>query len=162
MIKRTQQILPAGKYLVGDLCYFLGHIANDDHWMEHINVVFDESYDANPGSESATTHLEWYGHLVATASTMYGDGLYRDLQGRTYPVDAGCIGCAPYEMLSPAVLKNIKNNVFNGDAAYVVDFPNDFHVTYNDGIIRFGDEIEIQTGDDEEDDWDDWEEEEDY
>lgn len=159
-ITRTTEQLPAGTYVVSDLCYILG--ANDTDWMAHVRAIFDDPiYARKPSRENATTHLNWNGKLVATASTAWGDGQYYDNYSRKYLVDSGSIGCAPIEMLKGQIVdgnKWLPEGYDSAEGCHVVKFSEPFVVTHNEGVIHFGDELEIDT-DPEEDDYD-WDEEE--
>ena len=131
--------MKAGKYYVGDLCYVLG-----DRWDEVCNLIIidhqclDGEFELSDGTRFAI-----YG-------TAYGDGVYGDQFGNTYPVDSGSIGCVLVSSISPGELDITLGNTY--------DFDYDFETTSTDGVIIIG-EIEIDTQGHEEDDDED---EEDY
>jgi len=141
----------AGKYWLGDPCY----VVKDEDW----NVVGEETgwFGSDSHNEKSKDYngLFYYGGMKCFAnSTRYGDGVFTDNENREYGVDAGLLGILPLE-------------ICNGDlrGGNVVEFENDFVVTWNEGHFEFGDVV-IETGDDEdsenEDDyWDDQEEDED-
>lgn len=115
----------AGKYYVGDLCYAV----SDENWDQ---LLDDTDY-------LEADNMTYKGVPIWAHGTAYGDGGYKDLQGREYTVDAGIIGVMPYE-------------VVDGDSitgGQVIDFPNDFSVSYRNGKFLIGD-IVINTADEEE------------
>lgn len=136
--------LPAGTYYVGDLCY----VIEDDEW----DGFCDRSF---PGfSEEVIGILETSeGVNYANFSTKYGDGGYRDAEGREYSVDSGCIGCIPVSAMSKD-----KSSEEIARLGNIISFDEEFEVGYDDetGVIRFG-EVEIMTGD-----YEDEEEEDEY
>ena len=73
--KATTDAMPAGRYWVGDLCYVL-HDAWESVWR------LPDGAHALPD-----------GRRIAVFSTIHGDGIYDDEQGREYAVDSGSIGC---------------------------------------------------------------------
>lgn len=111
-------MMPAGTYYVGDLCYVLG-----DSWDQvcAATIRHDECLDGE--------FVLPDGRRFAMYGTRWGDGEYRDAQGRRYGVDAGSIGCI------------LLSEVDEPDSAYlgqVIDFASDFDTSESDGIIRFG------------------------
>ena len=70
-------ILPAGNYVIGDLCY-------QDDWDDIISSV--KSFNEASGKTEDGRDF-WF------ASTKWGDGVYRDQYNQEYFVDAGIIGC---------------------------------------------------------------------
>jgi len=113
-------MMKAGTYYIGDLCYVM-----HDRWDEFCALtinghrVLDGEFNLKDGARFATFTTRW------------GDGTYRDEQGREYGVDAGLIGCICVEEISPSELKNIKDG-------HVVEFVQDFSTSSIGGIIRFG------------------------
>ena len=71
------------------------------------------------------------GRRFATFTTKWGDGTYKDEQGRSYGVDAGLIGCIAVEDITPSELENLKDG-------HVVEFVQDFSTFSAGGIIRIG------------------------
>ena len=82
-------MMPAGRYLVGDLCYCM-----HPQWNEVCDLLFAGRTDhgCNEGEFTLANGVKF-----AIYNTAYGDGYYPDQQGNTYPVDAGCIGCIRVE-----------------------------------------------------------------
>ncbi len=120
----------AGRYYVGDLCY----VINDEHWDE-----LGEKTNWFQDSDS----FEFKGKTVFIAGTAYGDGTYSDNCGLDYSVDAGVIGCIPYEII---------DNNFEGEGGQILDFEKNFIAYEEGGTFYFGNR-EIYTKDfDEEDD----------
>jgi len=75
--------VPAGTYVLGDPCYV---VPNDD-WEKLLQSC---DYFKRPVGISG-------GFEVLAFHTKYGDGVYRDQNGREFPVDAGLIGLVPVE-----------------------------------------------------------------
>ena len=131
--------MKAGKYYVGDLCYVLG-----DRWDEVCDLTIKDHQCLEGEFELKDgTRFAMYG-------TAYGDGVYRDQNGNSYPVDSGAIGCVLVDSITPSELDESLGNVF--------DFDDDFTTSADGGIIYIG-EIEIDTEgesspwDEEEDEW---------
>jgi len=131
-------ILLAGKYWIGDPCYVLGH----DHpelnfkWDEFCDYCFE---DDSPGRSNEGI-IDHQGIIFAHYGTACGDGQYYDQYGNGYGVDAGMIGCIPYDKISSI-----------GDAelnrlGHIHTFSYDFETSYHNGTIGFG-KIIIPTGD---------------
>ncbi len=117
-------IFKAGKYYIGDVCYVLPENEYD--------LMLEKSNYFN----LKTTHQwdgEYRGYPIFVASTSYGDGVYGDNYGRAYYVDAGIIGILPAEALVKSKSKIELGNL--------IDFENDFKVSYDDGIFLFGDVV---------------------
>lgn len=117
--------LPAGKYYVGDLCY----VMTDAEWEQFCaitikgNKVLDGEFQMPDGRRFAT-----YG-------TAWGDGLYKDWEGRSYCVDAGLIGCIKVEDIRAEKYDDIE------ELGNIIDFPVDFITTGGrdgNGTIQFG------------------------
>lgn len=119
--------LPAGKYWVGDCCYF---IDPDIDWSQE----FCEPFFNNEKGEPFLIR----GILVAASSTMYGDGSYTSNIDFEFGVDAGLIGVIPESLT--------KINPNSHLLGVLVDFKEDFTVSYEDGTIYIG-HIEIYTND---------------
>ncbi len=116
-------IFKAGKYYIGDICYVLPE-SDYDQMLEKSNYF-----------KIKTTHQwdgEYRGHPIFVASTSYGDGVYGDNYGRDYYVDAGIIGIVSVEALV------VKSKIELGN---LIEFENDFRVSYDDGIFLFGDVV---------------------
>ena len=114
-------VMPAGKYYIGDLCYVM-----HDVWDEFCDITIQETsvLDGVFALKSGVT--------FATFCTAWGDGGYRDMEGREYSVDAGLIGCIRVEDIGVSEQGNIR-------CGHVVEFTEDFGVDSHDGVIRFGD-----------------------
>lgn len=117
-------MLPAGKYYVGDLCYVMS-----PQWDEVCSTIFGDL------DSTGEFQLE-NGIRFASHSTYAGDGNYKDLSGREYPVDAGLIGCIR--------LEDINDKEADLEGGNIIDFPAPFETSYNDGLIVIG-HIEIDT-----------------
>ena len=112
--------MKAGKYYIGDLCYVM-HPEWDEFCSLTIsgNNVLDGEFNLKDGRRFATFTTKW------------GDGTYKDEQGRSYGVDAGLIGCIAVEDITPSELENLKDG-------HVVEFVQDFSTFSAGGIIRIG------------------------
>ena len=120
--------MPAGRYYVGDLCYVM-------------HSQWDEFCDKTIQGEvclSGLTVLD-NGVKLAHFKTLYGDGVYDDNQGNSYPVDAGLIGCVK--------VQDINDPDFSEEEYTIIDFPEEFECSEEDGIIYFG-HILINTDED--------------
>lgn len=128
--------MPAGRYYVGDLCYVM-----HDHWDEFCNLTLSEK---NPDQNKFSLKN---GVVFCSLDTAYGDGVYSDHEGRSYPVDAGLIGCIKVD--------NITDDKADLNLGNIIEFEQDFEC-YSDisGNLYFG-EVCIETGDEEDDDFDD-------
>jgi len=129
-------MMKAGRYYVGDLCYVM-----HDKWDDFCAVTIDgnEVLDGEMNLPS--------GVRFATFRTAFGDGEYRDEQGRSYGVDAGLIGCIRVEDIAEEELENL-------DLGHVIDFPENFQTYSANGVIVIG-HVRIDTNDcgyDDEDD----------
>lgn len=135
--KETEMILPAGKYVISDPCYVL----EDSHYHRLLKAT---DYFGGRGGIFKDTDSDLKFCVFGTA---YGDGTYFDNKGREYGVDAGCIGCIPYEMCDKSKI---------GQYSYVEGFVDDFEVRNlpsdraSHGNLFFG-SININTASEEED-----------
>jgi hypothetical protein len=113
-------MMKAGKYYIGDLCYVM-HPEWDEFCSLTINGhnVLDGEFNLKDGRRFATFTTKW------------GDGTYKDEQGRSYGVDAGLIGCIAVDDITPSELENLKDG-------HVVEFVQDFSTFSAGGIIRIG------------------------
>jgi len=129
-------MMKAGTYYVGDLCYVL-----HDVWNEVCDIIF-ASNDMCEGE-----HALKDGRKFAVYSTRWGDGTYKDEQGRKYPVDAGIIGC-----ILSADVKPMSDDWWTNDTDHgnVIEFTEDFYTSSYDGVLHFG-HVTIDTSNDE---WD--------
>lgn len=129
-------MMPAGTYYVGDLCY----VMDDTEWADFCKATI-HGHTVLDGERVMSD-----GRLFASYGTAYGDGVYRDEQGREYPVDAGLIGCIN--------VADIKQEIRKG-SGHLIDFHQGFGTGYSNGVIHFGN-IRIDTDpQDEDDDWED-------
>jgi hypothetical protein len=113
-------MMKSGQYYIGDLCYVL-----NDRWDEFcsLTIVGDRVLDGEFNLADGTR--------FATFTTRWGDGCYRDQQGREYGVDAGLIGCIAVEDIAATELANIKNG-------HIVEFVQPFSTWSAGGEIRIG------------------------
>ena len=113
----TRVTLPAGRYLIGDLCYLD---------QEDADELFA---DYQPGRVRTLHDGRKYVYL----DTAYGDGEYLDQAGRGYMVDSGTIGVIQFD------------GVASTGMGRTHDFPEPFEVYSEDGLLVFG-HVCIQTG----------------
>ena len=127
--------MPAGKYLVGDLCYVM-----HPEWDEVCGLLFADRTDhgCNEGEFTLAS-----GTRFAIYNTQHGDGTYLDEQKRAYPVDAGSIGCIRVEDVNDpeAWLEGMN----------IIEFAEPFE-TSTDGVTIYIGNVEVYTG------WEDAEE----
>ena len=116
-------MMPAGKYWIGDLCYVM-----HDEWSEFCDQL-------EPGE-----HTLKDGRRYAWCGTAHGDGCYPASDGSRLGVDAGLIGCI---LVKDIDLTNVANGLEDGT---IVEFTKPFELTYDDGTIRFGNELVVETG----------------
>ena len=92
-------------FYVGDCCYALDS-ETYDIWR---NLGFEKGTVAISGIEFFVDYTAW------------GDGEYKDDEGRTYPVDAGVLSVIPYELLEKQKYWQEEMTITNNnpeDAAY--------------------------------------------
>lgn len=143
--------MKAGTYYIGDPCYVLDE-QNGFDWME---VLEDTNYFGlfaskrnqvenkyNPKhlqhGEFVIVNKDSQKFEVCASTTAYGDGMYTDKTGNKYPVDAGMLGAVPIEAIDVTKV---------GASGHIVTFTRDWNISYDDGIITFGDKVEIDTDD---------------
>lgn len=137
------KILPAGTYYIGDPC--IPFTGDHDEWIQFLETF---GYFQNDGCYS--WHVGGYPTFqFACGGTKYGDGLYEDQLGRSYAVDAGMIACIPLDMAE--IVDRKREGKFRlTHLGQIVTFNKPFKVDIYEGNFQFGD-IEIETGDIEED-----------
>jgi len=140
-------MMPAGRYYIGDLCY----VMNDVEWDEFCGITIQQN-------ECVDGEFQFKdGRRFATYGTKWGDGEYRDQQGRRYSVDAGLIGCIRVEDIRANKYGDIES------LGSIVEFQADFFTAggrRDDGVIKFGDLVAIDTDPEECFDEEDYEESE--
>jgi len=107
--------LPAGRYLIGDLCY-----RDEDVWDQMISTK----------GMSGKVHSSYEGtdHSFVILNTKYGDGSYSDNNENVYYVDSGTIGIMSWD----------KGTSFNSPMARVFEFTESFQVYNDKGKLHFG------------------------
>ena len=110
-------VLPAGQYIVGDPCYA---VEDQGLWM---SLLESADFETNPDIYEAQ-HKQ---HQFTAVSTLHGDGLYYDEQGRSYGVDAGLIGVTPAPNATTAP-----------HGTNLVHFDQPFQVSQEGGVITIG------------------------
>ena len=130
-------LMPAGKYWVGDLCYVM-----HEEWDEVCGLFF-RGRDDHGCNEGIFTLKD--GRKFVSFNTKWGDGSYHDEAENEYGVDAGLIGC-----ILVSDIKDSDENTLNG--GHVHDFDRSFVCSGGrseqgrdwDGIIKIG-HLEIAT-----------------
>jgi hypothetical protein len=132
--------LPAGKYWIGDPCYVLDVRDSETNglefdWNEFVNFCFDGD-NSGRKNEGVVDHqnVRFAFHVTA-----HGDGCYYDQFDNQYGVDAGMIGCVPYDILATD-----GNDSELERLGTIHEFKNEFESSYDEGEIKFG-HIEINT-----------------
>ena len=141
-------VMKAGRYYVGDPCYMF-----NDNWGVVCNAYFGEGCLGKDGN------LEVFGETIFMDSTAFGDGTYADNKGRLYAVDAGVLGVVPIK------LRGIDNKLKDaeiGKGLHVIDFPQDFECSCEEGIFVFGDIVIDTRQDDDRDAYEDEEDDNEY
>lgn len=164
-------MLKAGLYWVGDPCYVLDD-ANGYNWQEVLTKtrffnLFATDEDMRNSQYTSKVNqcgeFDWGKGRMCASSTMYGDGVYFDLSGREYGVDAGLLSAIPLDMLpdTSAKMNRAPTGVSEIDGGHIIEFKEDFTIEFTeDGKILIG-HIFINTGDsDDEDEY--YEDDEDY
>ena len=123
---KTQITLPPGEYVIGDVCY----LKQGQDIFDAINF-FDEMGPAFTGT--------FQGSQVFVALTRYGDGGFKDNEGREYSVDGGNIGIVPLDKATPN-LDWFPQHIITFDEPFVCSRSND----RDQGVITFG-HIKIRT-----------------
>jgi hypothetical protein len=129
--------MPAGEYYVGDLCYVI------EEWEDFCSVIIDGD------SVIEGEYRMPDGRKFASYGTAWGDGVYEDVAGRQYSVDAGLIGCI---LVSDITRKDYDIERIKKLGA-IHTFDTDFITGKEGGVIFFG-RVQIDT--DPEPDYDDY------
>ena len=132
--------MPAGKYLIIDLCYVM-----HDEWKECCELFFPyvpgQTYERQVEGEFTLAD----GRRFASFGTAYGDGTYRSNIGTDHSVDSGSIGCIRVE--------DIQDKTYDLERIMqlgaIVDFEQPFEVEADYGLLKFG-HVLIETAADEE------------
>jgi hypothetical protein len=134
----TDATLPAGCYLIVDLCYpFSGQ-----QWDEVCDLLQAKGDDRGIYELADGTRFG----LLRTA---HGDGEFSDNLGNSYGVDSGTLGCVRLQDLAPDVCQRFlsaRSHYSRCCSVHTVPFP--FRPTAEDGFLSFG-PISINT-----DSWD--------
>ena len=115
--------MQAGTYYVGDLCYVM-----HSEWDEVCALLFADN-------EGVFTLKD--GRRFAIYKTAYGDGVYADQFGNSYPVDAGNIGCIRVEDVADPQQAWL-------EGMNVIAFDQQFYTDKDGSVISIGN-IDIDT-----------------
>lgn len=122
-------MMKAGVYYVGDLCY----VFKDEDWINICDLTTTKTECLHGEFELSD------GRRFAMYGTYWGDGDYRDQQGRRYLVDSGTIGCALMSDITGREDDIRLGDMANTGGGQVIEFKEDFSTSRNeDGIIRIG------------------------
>ena len=144
-----QATLPAGCYLLCDLCYpFSGQ-----QWDEVCELL-------QTHGETCGIYELADGTRFGLLPTAHGDGEFTDNLGNSYGVDSGTLGCVRLQDLAPDVAQRFlstRSHYSRCSAVLTVAAP--FVPTATDGVLSFG-PVSIDTNGwleevDEVGDWDD-------
>lgn len=142
---KTAEPLAAGKYWVGDPCYAFSNDNLDDDlwdgWSAWLNHAWSE-YTGAPGGIPRINDGRIRGMRIVAVNTAHGDGEYPSNIGVNFPVDAGLIG-AVHESFIKTLYPELEGELFG---MTLVDFPEPFHLSYDEGTITIG-HIQIETDD---------------
>lgn len=130
---KFMKLLPAGDYLIGDLCY----IVPDEYWSDLCDQWFAKDSDGITAVYKDAT--------VYAFSTAYGDGVYTGSNGFKFSVDAGLIGIMP-------AVDTVRYEDREGDLFTRVTFDKEFMIATDGSTLMFGD-IVIETGEDQPEDY---------
>ena len=139
----SKNIMPAGRYFVGDLCYVIS-----SQWDDFCSKSISPNKDPNNHIITLNT-----GVPVAFIHTMYGDGIYSDQFDNSYSVDAGLIGCIKVD--------DIIDPEANTDLGAIVEFDQAFECFSYNGVLHFG-HISIDTDEDEDEEEEEDQENDDF
>lgn len=125
-------LLPAGKYYLGDPCY----VIDNDKWDEYLNPFWEDRGGI----------FEFDGHLCAAFYTRWGDGCYDCSDGSILGVDSGSIGAIPMVLC-----------VGDIDSGTTVEFDTPVECYDSNGKLHFGGyTVDTDPEDEEEDEDDDY------
>jgi hypothetical protein len=127
------EMMPAGKYWIGDLCYVLG-----DFWDEFCGIVFPKT-GAYQGKCIEGRLTLGNGVEFAAFHTLYCDGLYEDQRGRFYGIVTGAIGCVKLDDIPLSTRKSARG------LGRVITFSEPFEVSHEGRVLRFGGKVRIDT-----------------
>ena len=128
--------MKAGKYYLGDPCYFFPH---DEEGQEAWGDFLDVSDCGRNNS------FVWKGHSCFVGGTAYGDGVYSaivdgGLVPQAIPVDAGLVGCFPFGLVEK-IGRDQRDAVALESKEHLCiyhDFPEEFYPTCDNGVFEFG------------------------
>lgn len=111
-------------FYIGDICYVLSDSVYHDVWGNQ------NSYQEGK--------IQVGDQAFAVDRTAYGDGTYTDNNGRQYSVDAGVIGCVPFELVD---MDELHKGYGYDPGADPIDILNDL------GLFIEGSQAEFETDD---------------
>ena len=124
-------------FYVGDICYSMYHELYDEFWGDQCG--YDDGIHTIPDDSIVPGTA---GFKFAVASTAWGDGTYKDEDGREYPVDAGVIGVLPLELV---------NFNYYTDGGHIFELPGSCEFEEYCGIFKIvlpdGEIVKIDTTD---------------
>jgi len=120
--------LPAGCYLIADLCY----VFSGERWDEVCDLL------QSVGDDCAIYELA-DGTRFGLLCTAYGDGEFLDLSGASYGVDSGTIGCVLLQDLAPDVVQRFlapRSRYSSCTSIHTITMP--FRPVAEGGVLSFG------------------------
>jgi hypothetical protein len=121
-------IMPAGNYYVGDLCYVM-----HPEWNEVCDLAFPDK--THPNTEVVGVFHLKDGRSFANFSTANGDGEYTSNVGTSHMVDSGSIGCIRVSDIKDTTYADIET------LGAIIEFKEPFEVGSFKGKIWFGNAI---------------------
>ena len=127
MATSIKALLPAGKYFIGDFCNVLDAKTYDEVTKKIVlknNVLMSHMCEID-------------GKKIVYSNTTYGDGMYKDNQGRKYAVDSGIISIVPYELCKSEEFEPEKC-----DYGTIYDFTSEVVFGVNKGVFTIQGKVE--------------------
>ena len=140
-------LLPKGKYFIGDLSYILP----DDIYEEYVVSSLSDGAIVKIVTDEGEEYLSCFGF------TFDGDGLFKDKAENEYSVDTGIIGIV--QLYNEDIASEARRLMEEG-LAQIVEFEEEFGVSAETGVFNFGHVVIDTTVSDEEESWDEEDENE--
>lgn len=125
--KGATEMMPAGTYFVGDLCYVM-----NDRWDEVCDKIISKQHRGD-GEFVLNDSVRF-----ASYGTRWGDGCYEDQNGCQYGVDAGIIGCISMNDVDMDIRGTRASKDRGNFGGWIIDFPEPFTTWSENGVIHIG------------------------
>ena len=139
--------LKPGRYIVCDPCYVLSNPA--EKWKEILKKTGSFGLESKHYNITHGGKFKIGEYTLACYGTAHGDGVYsgydhklKEQRHRVFPVDAGCLACIPYDMISTDELIKLKN--WDPEYLIFINSEKPIECYYENGTIHFG-QLEIWT-----------------